>query len=622
MFWLVVLALLLVSARIAHVYKENILDAVTVSFSALLMIMYVLAFFRGLKGIFAVSALCIVYVLIRTFLDVRKDNSSLGKELSAYGKLIFDPAVIGTLITTAFVGFATRQQVFTWWDDINFWSSDARQLFFMNGFPGKYGNVSPEFGDYPPMTSLTKWLFLQLSPDAYNESLQFLGYYALTLVFLLPMLARIRMAISEYRGKKEIRAALLVLAFVCTVLFPGVFNGIIFYGTPADVVMAIVYGALLLAIYDQYGHAKWFYYTRIGLYTAVLLLSKSIGFEWALFALVFYLVIARREKEMFLSVFGAGACLGSWLLFCFVNRRVAKLTGAGIKMATSGTYSAPDNTMDKMRYFAQGFLFEPMHADHNFNIDLSTAAMVVIIFAAIVIMYNAKILGKNEVKRIALFTLITGIVAYAIVFLAHISIFQGEDQYLDAYAMGVSISRYCAPFTLGSAYLLIGTLFNRLRAKSGHRQLLIACAAFALFAILCADYSGIYKHLWGYRDSIGDNTAYVEDMVGQDGKELVAAVNDRTYWGKRVLVLRDGHEYYWVHNTYISKEASPVALVYDAFLTEEDTPDTIRQKILDSHASYFYVEDKEGAATKLFEDMMPGGGYEPGVVIDVQGAVN
>ncbi len=65
-----------------------------------------------------------------------------------------------------------------------------------------------------------------------------------------------------------------------------------------------------------------------------------------------------------------------------------------------------------------------------------------------------------------------------------------------------------------------------------------------------------------------------------------------------------------------------MALVYDVFLTEEDTPDTIRQKILDNHASYFYVEDEEGAATKLFEDMMPGGGFKPGTVIDVQGAVN
>ena len=88
------------------------------------------------------------------------------------------------------------------------------------------------------------------------------------------------------------------------------------------------------------------------------------------------------------------------------------------------------------------------------------------------------------------------------------------------------------------------------------------------------------------------------------------------------MVLRDGHEYYWVHNTYISKEASPTALVYDTFLTEEDTKDTIRQKMLDSHASYFYVEDKDGAATELFADLVPAGEYAPGVVLKIEGAGN
>ena len=621
MFFVVALALLLVSARIARVYKENILDTIAVSFAGLLMTMYLLAFFRGLKAILLISVIAVIYVIVRIFIDARKGNISFAKELSEYGRLLAEPGVICTVLCTAVVGALTRYQVFTWWDDINFWSSDAKQLFFMNGFPDKYGNVSPEFGDYPPITSLAKWLFLQLGKE-YTESLQFVGYFALCLIFLLPMFARVRAAIDASDMKKWCKVALSVLAFLCIALFPGVFNGIIYYGTPADITMAIVYGALLLAIYDQYGHSKAFYYVRIGLFTAVLLLTKSIGFEWALFALIFYIVIANREKFMWLSVLFAGGSFGSWLLFCFINRRVAKLTGAGIKMATSGTYSAPDNTSDKMRYFAQGFMFEPMHSDHNLNFDLSTGAVVLLIFAAIIGMYYLSILGKSEFKKIALFTLITGIVAYGIVFLAHISIFQGEDQYLDAYAMGISIARYCAPFTLGSVYLLSGIGFNRLRAKSGRRQFMVFGIACAMFVLLCADYSGVYKYLQGYRAQIAENEAYVADMVGEDGKELVETLSDEAYWGRRVLVLRDGHEYYWVHNTYISKEASPVALVYDTFLTEEDTSDTMRAKMLDSHASYFYVEDEDGISFDLFSELVPGQEFRPGVVYKIEGAGN
>ena len=108
-------------------------------------------------------------------------------------------------------------------------------------------------------------------------------------------------------------------------------------------------------------------------------------------------------------------------------------------------------------------------------------------------------------------------------------------------------------------------------------------------------------------------------MIGEDGFRLVKALDDRSLWGRRVLVLRDGHSYYWVHNTYISKEASPVALVYDVFLTEEDTVDSIEKKIADSHAEYFYVEDAEQSATGFFKEVLGREDYEPGRVIRIEG---
>ena len=293
-----VTALFLVSTRISHVYKKNILDSIPVVYAGLLMVMYLLAFFRGLKmtGILAVSA--IVFCLVRIFTDGRKAGRSFAKELTETLKPLLEPVVICLVLSAFAVGMATSQELFTWWDDINFWSSDAKQFFFLNGFPGKYGNVSPEFGDYPPVTSLAKWLFLQISPGRYEECLQFLGYYVLNAVFLLPLLARIKSCIDEQNVDKSLKIAAKSISFAAVMLLPGVFNGIIYYGTPADITMAVIYGALLLSIYDQSAHGKAFYYTRIGLFVAVLLLTKTVGAEWGIFALLFYLVTAKREKEM------------------------------------------------------------------------------------------------------------------------------------------------------------------------------------------------------------------------------------------------------------------------------------------------------------------------------------
>ncbi len=123
---MIIAALFLLSCRIAHVYKKNILDCLAVASAGLLMVMYLLAFFRGLKLTGVVGAAVIVYVLARTFLDGR--SSSLGKELSALGKSLLEPVVICFVLCILAVGFASSDQVFTWWDDINYWSSDAKQL--------------------------------------------------------------------------------------------------------------------------------------------------------------------------------------------------------------------------------------------------------------------------------------------------------------------------------------------------------------------------------------------------------------------------------------------------------------------------------------------------------------
>ncbi len=613
MLFIVILALLLLSGTVALRYKKNILDVITVFFAALILTLYVLAFFRGMKIVAAIAIIVICLVVANVFLKARRSGGNGFAELLNILKLIADPYVIWFILVASIVGIATKDMAFTWWDDINFWSSDAKQLFYLNGFPGKYGNVSPEFGDYPPVTSIAKWLFLQIRGKEYTESLQFLGYFCLNGVFLLPLLGKIKEYTDGAKAGKVAKWAVSLVFVIAALLIPGVFNGIIYYGTPADVTMAIVYGALLLAIYDSSGHGNFFYFARVALYAGVLLLTKTVGFEWTLFALVFYLLMGKRNKAIWASVFGAGAFFGSWGIFCLINRRVAKLTGASIKMATSGNYTAPDNTGDKLKFFAEGFVFEPMHSDHNFTVDLSALAAALLIFFFVFILYNMKILGKIETKKIALFTLITGLIAYGIVFLAHISIFQGEDQYLNAFAMGISIARYCAPFTLGSFYLLSGIMFNRLKRKSG-KSYRIAATLMLLFIFLTTDYTGVYKYLAGYRATLSDDVAGVSDMVGDEGRKIAGAVSDERYFGKRVLIFRDGHDYYWVHNAYINKEASPVPLVYADYLAEADTPQSIMDKIRASHAEYIYVEDETGGSEKVFSEIIKNGEYRPGVV--------
>ena len=592
MWFLIPTALFLAAAMLSVKFKESICDTIAVTGAIQILVLYLLAIFRGLKYIYGISAVFIALFAVFIFAEHFAKATELTSKIVSINskkrilrrslKAIFKPSVITFILILAAVTFLTKDQIFTWWDDINFWSSDAKQIYYLNGFPGKYGNVSPEFGDYPPVTSLFKWVFLQISSSRYIEGLQFAGYFAFNAVFLMPLVKPVRERFSA-------PATILVL------LIPGIVNGIIFYGTPADITMGIVYGALLFAIWDRKKHSDLFYYGRIALYAAILLLTKSVGIEWALFALLFYFLLGLKDKKIIYSVLFSFGFYASWLLFCLINRRVAKATGLGIKMAT-GSYQVPANALEKAKFFFLGLWTMPMHADHNITFDLSIGVMLILIFAAFIVMIKLGIIKTNEKKAIAIFIIVSAVVSYAIIFIAHISLFQAEDQYLDAFAMTNSIARYGAPFTIGGIYLLAGialTEADRFLDTDSAKKGYVIYAVFAAFILLTTDYKGMDTFLFGYKDTLAEKTAYNKEMIDDGGQHFFEAVyGHRNLWGHRVLDLRTGTSNHWVHDTYISKEVSPVPAVYDT-LTEDDNRESITDKILRSHAEYLFVESLE-----------------------------
>nr|MCR4757374.1 hypothetical protein [Butyrivibrio sp.] len=306
-FFVTFIALFLGSALISIRYKQILGDAIALCTAGLILVLYVLAFFRGMKLIGALAFLFCALFGAAVFRMDKARRSDLLKELK---KTLLDPTnglLIAALILVTVMTSATP---FTWWDDINFWSSDAKQLFFMNGFPSKYGNVSPEFGDYPPVTSIFKWFFLQLGMGEYRESLQFAGYFALNALFLMPLFGRIK--------KTGLGTVVNVLGFAVVMMLPGVFNGIIYYGTPADITMGIIYGVLLLTMLEGKDGSDPLLYAKIAAFTAVLFLTKSVGIEWAVFALIFYILICKKDKKIFAAAAFCSITYGSWLIFCLI----------------------------------------------------------------------------------------------------------------------------------------------------------------------------------------------------------------------------------------------------------------------------------------------------------------
>ena len=157
--------------------------------------------------------------------------------------------------------------------------------------------------------------------------------------------------------------------------------------------------------------------------------------------------------------------------------------------------------------------------------------------------------------------------------------------------------------------------FFRRSAGTGSKTYLYVTGIAAAFILLTTDYTGVCKALFGYREKLEENRAYNEAMIDEGAQEfLVKIAGDTKLWGHRVLNLRSDSFNHWVHDTYISKEASPVPVVYET-LQKDDTMDSIVQKITASHAEFLYVEkvseddenEKQRLAAECFKDLMAEG---------------
>lgn len=599
--YITIFTIFLIAALLAVKLKEDFYDTFPMTVSALILFLYGLAFIKGLSYVDYVACGLLLGILIGTFLLKGSDAT---ERLKRAGDILVSWKSLLLLIVCVCITLLVKDKAALWWDDINYWAVDAKALYYNGGFAGKYGNVAPEFGDYPPALQLFKWFFLHLSPNVFREGLLFGAYHCLNLIYMLPLLKRI----------PKNKPWFLVLGILGIFLVPGIVDGIAKEGTCADVTMGIVYGAFLWAVLDDKDHADLFYYSRLMLYISVLVLTKSVGIEWAFFGMVFFLLFRfYREKENGVltktlwkqTAKLAAVCLfteGSWLLFCLFNRRVAKLTGAGVRIAVSGDFSFLKNSFEKMRIYAEGFSIHPMHGEQTWGIDLSSAALLALFLVSIFVYKRLSLLQSGEAKRLFFFVLFTAFMAYGIIFLGHITIFAQEVQYEDAYVMAKSIARYGAPFTLGLLYLFMAILIE----KKGARGYVVCF----LFVLLTTSLPGAYQTVHGYRMTLSEDVAQRDAMVEPEAqifeekiKQAMEESSQPDLFQKRILYLRDNNTIHWVKDTYISFEVAPVPVVYGGIAADMNQ-ESMLQAVRSSHASYLYADQVEGNTEHLFEGMI------------------
>lgn len=588
MFVVQIAAFLILILGLAWKFRVQLVEAIPVGVALLILMLYLLAFFRGLSASDYIAVAVIGAAMIYFFRvsgEKRRDIVRFAREE------LLSPGALTAFVMVILVTVCVSGKVVSWWDDYNFWATDAKALFYLDGFADKYANVAAEFGDYPPGTQLMKWWFTHFYPEEFKEGLMFAGYYFMNLAFLFPML--------KIMKRKNVILDVLQMAVGMVVLwlFPVVAEGFWLDGCCADLTMALVYGAFLVSVADRKGKGRLFYYGRQALFLMVLVLCKNTGFIWAAFGLLFdygYHVIQhgkendregrKKDRQALLIVtFLPVLTEMSWLGFCFLNRRVAKLTGAAVQMAT-GRMNIPAYQGEMVKAFAEAFFIWPLHKWKTIAIDITPLGLYLLLLVLVALLYRCHLLDKKTACYTGGFFAVTGIVFYTFNLISHLTIFAVETQYLQPFGMISSIERYGAPFTIGGLYLMAFYAMSGKRPAAGA----VVCS---IFVLLTTDYGGAYRGIWGYQSTVNEVISQREEIVDEQARVFLETVAAGEKEGiGRVLYLRDISDVSWVRNTYIGFEAAPVSVMYGNVDGASMSSPEIEKAIEDAHAGFLYVD--------------------------------
>ena len=607
-------AFFLIACLLALRFEKQLTAVLPSATCILILTLYVLAFFRRLSWIDYFSTAIVAGAVLRVlFLSGEKKK----KLFARLRELFCAPSAIAALVLLTGAVLLTGNKIATWWDDLNFWATDVKALYALDGFAAKYTNAASEFGDYPPGIQLLKWWFVHLKPNGFSEGLMFAGYYFGVFVFLTPLLSRLDEALQTDRRRGKQLFWTVVLA-VCLAAFPSMTETFYLGGMCADLVMAVIYGVVLMSCLEDQAatnadtaaaasRSRAFSNLRIALYLGVLVLVKSVGFLWAAFALVFVWFwrlhgAADKKKEIrqLLCITALPAVSGgSWMLFCLLMKRVAKLTGAAVSMASGSLPILLEGTVQKLLHaYAEAFAVWALHRDGCSGIGVSALALFVIFLIGIAWLYRRKLLTKTERNFLFVYVPLTGIVFYGINLVSHLTIFATETQYLEATGMIASIERYSAPFTVGTLYLLFGIFLERSPRLWGK---ISPYAALAAAVLLCANWGAVYDGMIGYRQRLDDDLQARSNMITEASEEFLEKMSKQDVGsGMRVLYLKNAQDAaQWVKNTYISFEASPVSVLFGG-IGEDTTSGQVWELVQASHAGYLYADETDEALKELF----------------------
>lgn len=602
-------ALIGISVFLAARFGDSLTQTLPVTLCSIGAVLYILAFFRKLHWITAILAACLLGLGILLAVRIRRDGFRQAVK-AACQPLREAQFWINALVLAAAILLVNYRQVLEW-DAYNFWGADIKSLFYRNGFAERYSNVASDFGDYPPNTQLIIWWFLHMFGSC-DEGLMFGGYFFYGGLLLFSATSRLRLKRVPHQVIAGFCAALLLFAL------PSIADTSWYRALYVDPVMAILWGCLLCAIVLDCACTERFRYYKCLILLTAITLTKSIGFMWAMYAVVLYLIWNGVSKRHLRIACGMAAVIAAgcipWNVYCRLLGRSTYLTGSlapsvgsQARAVLNGTFFSSGYNLAYIKAYIKAFLLESVHRADTGSVDLTPALVMLLVLLLFSAFCLTRWLPKGRFFRLMGFIIGVYGLTYFILLCGHLTIFYYETQYLESANMLTQMTRYGAPMNLG--FLILGASMCMEKAKlpenlsEVRRAEVILPGLAALVILLCAGYTTMADCLIEGHDPLNPQRLEKRALFAENYADFLEEASQVPVTGERqrILLLYSAEEY----NPIVSFLASPIS-VQNVYYGENLTEETLWAMIDRWGASWIYIQDGTPAQLEQLDLILNG----------------
>lgn len=490
------LFILLSAFILADRQEKKMVETIPVVFSVLILALYVLAFFNRMWLIDYLSLSGVLAGIF--FLGRERQSQKFARQLLEPSFLIFAAVTAVGMVLVSARGVA-------YFDDFHFWAVDIKSIYSLQGYAAKGFNCAAAFGDYPPaMQLVAAWVMHCLGE--FREGYITCGYFLILQVYMAPLLARVP-------RRADVCLGAFIWMFVLFTFGPNILEGY-----SPDPLMGMMYGAVLVLVCSGKENTDSFDYFNIASVLSVLILTKSIGIQWAIFAVVFmagqmYFQKRRLQFRHILWMLLPLCTWLSWYLFCKLFDRTTYLV-ANLQAETSdGLFRVFESDLFKSygKELFHSFVAALFRKQQSgiLGIGLSTVFCFAAFLVVILIFRKIQLLNTSEFRWVLGFTALSGIIEYGILLVSVETMFLAEyGNYTNVDNMVLLVKRYGCPYVIGTTMLLLHILFQRLDriclSKDSGPAKKSACRvwlAVIAVSIAIAPVSAIWERYVSYREA-------------------------------------------------------------------------------------------------------------------------